>query len=48
MKEDRRRDAWDRDYMGDYYSKPSIDDVFEIVYKIMQEYNPAKYKLKLS
>ena len=22
MKEDRRRDAWDRDYMGDYYSKP--------------------------
>ena len=33
---------------GDYYSKPSIDDVFEIVYKIMQEYNPAKYKLKLS
>ena len=21
MKEDRRRDAWDRDYMGDY-SKP--------------------------
>ena len=33
---------------GDYYSKPSIDDVFEIVYKIMQEYNPAKYNLKLS
>jgi len=21
MKEDRRRDAWDRDYMGDYYLK---------------------------
>ena len=22
MKEDRRRDAWDRDYMGNYYVKP--------------------------
>ncbi len=33
---------------GDYFSKPSIDDVFEMVYKIMQEYNPAKYNLKLS
>jgi pyruvate/2-oxoglutarate/acetoin dehydrogenase E1 component len=33
---------------GDYYSKPSIDDVFETVYKLMQEYNPTKYGLKLS
>ena len=32
---------------GDYYSKPSIDDVFETVYKLMQEYNPTKYRLKL-
>ena len=33
---------------GDYYSKPSIDDVFETVYKLMQEYNPTKYGLELS
>ena len=32
---------------GDYYSKPSIDDVFEKIYKIMKEYNPDKYKLDL-
>ena len=32
---------------GDYYSKPSIDDVFEKIYKIMKEYNPKKYKLDL-
>ena len=32
---------------GDYYSKPSIDDVFEKIYKIMKEYNPGKYKLDL-
>ena len=33
---------------GDYFTKPSIDDVFETLYKIMQEYNPSKYKLRLS
>ena len=32
---------------GDYYTKPSIDDVFEKIYKIMKEYNPDKYKLDL-
>ena len=32
---------------GDYYTKPSIDDVFEKIYKIMKEYNPNKYKLDL-
>ena len=32
---------------GDYYSKPSIDDVFEKIYKIMKEYNPDKFKLDL-
>ena len=32
---------------GDYYSKPSIDDVFEKIYKIMKDYNPEKYKLDL-
>ena len=28
---------------GDYFSKPSADDVFDAVYEIMQETNPAKY-----
>jgi pyruvate/2-oxoglutarate/acetoin dehydrogenase E1 component/TPP-dependent pyruvate/acetoin dehydrogenase alpha subunit len=28
---------------GDYFSKPSHDDVIEAVYKIMSEANPAKY-----
>jgi 2-oxoisovalerate dehydrogenase E1 component len=28
---------------GDYFSKPSADDVFDAVYEIMQECNPAKY-----
>jgi len=28
---------------GDYFSKPSIDDVVEKVYGMMQESNPAKY-----
>ena len=32
---------------GDYYSKPSIDDVFEKIYKIMKEYDPEKYQLDL-
>ncbi len=28
---------------GDYFSKPSIDDILESVYKIMNESNPQKY-----
>ncbi len=28
---------------GDYFSKPSVDDVFEIVYNLMHESNPAMY-----
>ena len=29
---------------GDYFSKPSIEDIFEKVYSIMHEVNPIKYK----
>ncbi|MDP2541207.1 transketolase [Tenacibaculum discolor] len=29
---------------GDYFSKPSAEDVFEKVYEIMNEANPAKFK----
>ncbi|MDO4229478.1 MAG: hypothetical protein Q4C98_06675, partial [Capnocytophaga sp.] len=28
---------------GDYFSKPSVEDVFEKVYAIMNEVNPAKF-----
>lgn len=28
---------------GDYYSNPNAEDVFEIVYEIMHEYDPEKY-----
>ncbi len=28
---------------GDYFSKPSIDDIIECAYEIMNEYNPNKY-----
>ena len=28
---------------GDYYSKPSEEDVFDAVYKMMSEVNPAKF-----
>jgi pyruvate/2-oxoglutarate/acetoin dehydrogenase E1 component/TPP-dependent pyruvate/acetoin dehydrogenase alpha subunit len=28
---------------GDYFSNPNEEDVFERVYKVMHEYNPAKY-----
>ncbi|GIV33015.1 MAG: transketolase [Chitinophagales bacterium] len=28
---------------GDYFCKPSADDVFDAVYAIMHEYNPQKY-----
>ena len=29
---------------GDYFSKPSADDIFEEIYEIMHETNPARYK----
>ncbi len=28
---------------GDYYSNPNSEDVFDVVYNMMHEYNPAKY-----
>ena len=28
---------------GDYFSKPSVDDIFEKVYAIMNESNPTKF-----
>ncbi|MBM77924.1 MAG: transketolase [Crocinitomicaceae bacterium] len=28
---------------GDYFSKPSIDDIIETIYQMMSEYNPSKY-----
>ncbi|WP_430612319.1 alpha-ketoacid dehydrogenase subunit alpha/beta [Flavobacterium sp. JP2137] len=28
---------------GDYFSKPSTEDVFEVIYAIMNEVNPTKY-----
>jgi 2-oxoisovalerate dehydrogenase E1 component len=28
---------------GDYFSKPSVDDIIETTYEIMNEYNPNKY-----
>ena len=28
---------------GDYFTKPSSEDVFELVYEIMNETNPSKY-----
>lgn len=28
---------------GDYFSKPSVDDIIEVVYEMMSEGNPAKY-----
>jgi 2-oxoisovalerate dehydrogenase E1 component len=29
---------------GDYFSKPSPEDVFETVYSLMNEVNPSKFK----
>jgi len=29
---------------GDYFSKPSAEDVFDTVYEMMNRYNPAKYQ----
>ncbi len=28
---------------GDYFSKPSIDDIFDEVYNVMHEVNPAEF-----
>jgi hypothetical protein len=28
---------------GDYFSKPSIDDIFNKIYSIMNESNPEKF-----
>lgn len=28
---------------GDYFSKPSVEDVVDVVYEMMREYNPEKY-----
>ena len=28
---------------GDYFSKPSVDDIFEFIYKIMNDSNPANF-----
>jgi pyruvate/2-oxoglutarate/acetoin dehydrogenase E1 component len=28
---------------GDYFSKPNIDDIYDAVYAMMHEYDPAKY-----
>ncbi|WP_159023803.1 thiamine pyrophosphate-dependent enzyme [Formosa sp. L2A11] len=28
---------------GDYFSKPSLEDIFETIYQIMHEANPSKY-----
>ncbi len=30
---------------GDYFSKPNTEDIVERIYKIMNEYDPAKYPL---
>jgi pyruvate/2-oxoglutarate/acetoin dehydrogenase E1 component len=29
---------------GDYFSNPSADDVFEMIYGMMHEYKPEKYR----
>jgi hypothetical protein len=29
---------------GDYFSKPSVEDIYEKIYSIMNESNPLKYK----
>jgi hypothetical protein len=30
---------------GDYFSKPSTEDIFNVAYSIMNEYNPIKFPL---
>ena len=29
---------------GDYFSKPSVEDIFETAYQMMHEANPTKFK----
>ena len=36
-----RRPAYGTD--GDYFSKPSAEDVFDVIYELMREDNPGKY-----
>ncbi len=38
---EEHRTAYSTD--GDYFSNPSVEDVFEKVYGMMNEYNPSKY-----
>ena len=28
---------------GDYFSKPSAEDIFDAVYTLMHQYNPSQY-----
>ena len=28
---------------GDYFSNPNAEDVFDVVYNLLHEYNPGKY-----
>ena len=30
---------------GDYFSKPSVDDIFEFIYRIMNDSNPANFPI---
>ena len=30
---------------GDYFSKPNVEQIFEITYRLMNEANPAKYPI---
>ncbi len=29
---------------GDYFSKPNADDIFDIIYRLMNEYNPSQFQ----
>ena len=29
---------------GDYFSKPSTEDIFELIYEMMHEVDPVKFK----
>ena len=33
---------------GDYYSNPNAEDLFDMVYNMMHEYNPKKYQKRFS
>ena len=28
---------------GDYFSKPNIEDIFDVIYKVIHEYNPKRF-----